>query len=270
MRIERARAHARRAHRAGPRLPRQARLNASSRTMRPKLPPQMHVFVRDWLSANHVVLASRDGGVVIDSGYRKHAPLTLALVASRMGLDGAPLAKLVNTHCHSDHMGGNAALAARLRLPDRRPGRRSAARSTAWDERTLLLDYADQRAERFDVDEVLQPGCDARLGRSRMARARGTGPRHGRARVLQRRAPHPDLRRRAVAERLRLRDAAGDRSHGAAGDARDARDDRGPRRPLRDSRSRRAVHRRRRRARARIYPHRGVRSRLVAHRRVTR
>ena len=123
----------------------------------PKLPPQMHVFVRDWLSANFVVLRSADGGVVIDSGYGKHAPLTLALVASRMGLDGAPLATLVNTHCHSDHMGGNAALrrayGCRIAVPAG-----EAPLVAAWDERRLLLDYCDQRAERFDVDEILEPG----------------------------------------------------------------------------------------------------------------
>jgi glyoxylase-like metal-dependent hydrolase (beta-lactamase superfamily II) len=121
------------------------------------MPPQMHVFVRDWLSSNQIVLKGREGGVVIDSGYGKHAPLTLALVASRMGLDGAPLAKLVNTHCHSDHMGGNAALKRAYRCPIAVPAG-EAPLIAAWDERTLLLDYADQRAERFDVDEVLQPG----------------------------------------------------------------------------------------------------------------
>ncbi|HEY4138165.1 MAG TPA: MBL fold metallo-hydrolase, partial [Casimicrobiaceae bacterium] len=72
------------------------------------LPPQLHVFVRDWLSSNNVVLKAADGAIVIDSGYGRHVPLTLALLASRQGLDGAPLVKLVNTHCHSDHMGGNA------------------------------------------------------------------------------------------------------------------------------------------------------------------
>jgi glyoxylase-like metal-dependent hydrolase (beta-lactamase superfamily II) len=117
----------------------------------------MHVFVRDWLSANQIVLKNRDGGVVIDSGYGKHAPLTLALVASRMGLDGAPLAKLVNTHCHSDHMGGNAALRRAYGCAIAVPAGEAPLIAT-WDERTLLLDYADQRAERFDVDEVLQPG----------------------------------------------------------------------------------------------------------------
>ena len=125
--------------------------------MMPPLPPRMHVFVRDWLSSNQIVLKDREGGVVIDSGYGKHAPLTLALVASRMGLDGASLAKLVNTHCHSDHMGGNAALRRAYGRPIAIPAG-EAPSIAAWDERTLLLDYADQRAERFDVDEVLQPG----------------------------------------------------------------------------------------------------------------
>jgi glyoxylase-like metal-dependent hydrolase (beta-lactamase superfamily II) len=120
------------------------------------LPPQMHVFVRDWLSANQVVLRSPDGAVVIDSGYGKHVPLTLALVASRQGLDGAPLAKLVNTHCHSDHMGGNAALQRAYGCTIAVPAGEVPS-VAAWDARALLLDYAGQRAERFHVDDALQP-----------------------------------------------------------------------------------------------------------------
>jgi len=124
---------------------------------RPTLPPQMHVFVRDWLSANHVVLRSDAGCVVIDSGYDKHVPLMLALIASRMGLDGRPLAKLVNTHCHSDHVGGNAALQLAYGCTIAVPAG-EAPLIDAWDERALLYEYADQRAERFAVDEILEPG----------------------------------------------------------------------------------------------------------------
>jgi len=124
---------------------------------RPTLPPQMHVFVRDWLSANHVVLRSDAGCVVIDSGYDKHVPLMLALIASRMGLDGRPLAKLVNTHCHSDHIGGNAALRRAYGCNIAVPAG-EAPLIDAWDERALLYEYADQRAERFAVDEILEPG----------------------------------------------------------------------------------------------------------------
>ena len=76
----------------------------------PKLPPQLHVFVRDWLSSNNVLLKSGEGHVLIDSGYVRHAPLTMALLATPAGIGGDPLAKLVNTHCHSDHIGGNATI----------------------------------------------------------------------------------------------------------------------------------------------------------------
>jgi hypothetical protein len=36
---------------------------------RAALPPQLHVFVRDWLSSNNILLKSPDGHVLIDSGY---------------------------------------------------------------------------------------------------------------------------------------------------------------------------------------------------------
>ncbi len=127
------------------------------------LPPQVHVFVRDWLSANNVVLKAGDGCVVVDSGYVKHVPLTLALVASRMGLDGRPLSKLVNTHCHSDHMGGNAALKRAYACPIAVPAGEARA-IAAWDERALLLGHAGQRADRFAADEALQPGATHRWG----------------------------------------------------------------------------------------------------------
>jgi len=85
--------------------------------MTPAFPPQVHVFVRDWLSSNNVLLKSRDGHVLIDSGHTSHAPLTLALIASERGIGDAPLALLVNTHCHSDHVGGNAAIGQRYGCP---------------------------------------------------------------------------------------------------------------------------------------------------------
>ena len=122
---------------------------------RPKFPLQMRVFVRDWLSANNVVLKGGDGNVIIDTSYVRHAPLTLALVASRQGVDGGGLAKIVNTHCHSDHMGGNAALKRAYGCPIAVP-EGEAPLVACWDTKALLLDYADQSADRFDVDETLR------------------------------------------------------------------------------------------------------------------
>lgn len=123
----------------------------------PRLPPQLHVFVRDWLSANNIVLRSSAGNVVIDTGYSKHVPLTLALVASRQGMDGDPLTKIINTHCHSDHMGGNAALKRAYGCPIALP-RGEVDKVRDWNGPALLLGYADQAAERFIVDEVIEPG----------------------------------------------------------------------------------------------------------------
>ena len=123
-----------------------------------RLPPQLHVFVRDWLSANNVVLrSSRDGHVVVDSGYVRHAPLTLALLASPRGLGEEPPAWLVNTHCHSDHIGGNAAIARTYDCPIAVP-EGEVPLIERWDQRALLLDYADQRADRFPVDRALVAG----------------------------------------------------------------------------------------------------------------
>jgi len=126
--------------------------------MTPAFPPQVHVFVRDWLSSNNILLKAddRDGHVLIDTGYVRHAPLTLALLASRQGLDGERLARVVNTHCHSDHMGGNAAVARAYGCPISVPAG-EAPLIERWDTRALWLDYAGQAAERFDVDDVIEP-----------------------------------------------------------------------------------------------------------------
>jgi glyoxylase-like metal-dependent hydrolase (beta-lactamase superfamily II) len=120
-------------------------------------PSQLHVFVRDWLSANNILLRSSNGHVLIDSGYVRHAPLTLALLASRQGIGDESLARLVNTHCHSDHMGGNAAIKARYRCPIALP-EGEAALISVWDQKALLLEYCDQHVDRFDVDEIIAPG----------------------------------------------------------------------------------------------------------------
>ena len=119
------------------------------------MPPQVHVFVRDWLSGNNVLLRSGDGHVLVDSGYSTHAPLTLALVARV--LEGAPLSRLVNTHGHSDHVGGNAAVKQAYGCPIAFPAA-EADLVEQWDTKTLLFDYADQYAPRFGVDERLHAG----------------------------------------------------------------------------------------------------------------
>ena len=127
------------------------------------LPPHVHVFVRDWLSANNILLKSPHGNVLVDSGYVTRAAFTLELLASAHGLHGEPLAKLINTHCHSDHIGGNAAVQRTHGCPIELP-EGEAPLIAQWDTTALLLDYADQAAERFTVDGILRAGSTHRWG----------------------------------------------------------------------------------------------------------
>lgn len=73
-----------------------------------KLPESMHVLQRGWLSSNNILFIGDGQNALVDSGYATHAPQTLELVAHL--LRGQKLDLLVNTHTHSDHCGGNAAL----------------------------------------------------------------------------------------------------------------------------------------------------------------
>jgi glyoxylase-like metal-dependent hydrolase (beta-lactamase superfamily II) len=121
------------------------------------LPPQLRVLVRDWLSANHVLLRSPAGHVLVDTGYGSTFSRTWELLTAPDALGPEPLALVVNTHCHSDHMGGNAELRRRFGCPVAIP-EGEAPLIEAWDERALFLGWADQAAEPFPVDRLLRPG----------------------------------------------------------------------------------------------------------------
>ena len=126
-----------------------------------KLPESIRVIERGWLSANNVVLHERGEAVVVDSGYGAHAAQTLALLETT--LRDKRLDRLVNTHCHSDHMGGNAAIqrkfGCRTSIPEG-----EAPLIERWDEQALLLAIADQRAERFRYDDTFRDGDTLRMG----------------------------------------------------------------------------------------------------------
>jgi glyoxylase-like metal-dependent hydrolase (beta-lactamase superfamily II) len=119
------------------------------------------VLERGWLSSNNIVMIGPEGTALVDSGYGAHAPQTIALVEHALG--GRALERLVNTHCHSDHMGGNAALQRRYGCHTSVPVG-EAPLIERWDEEALLLSYADQRAERFRVDATITPGDRLRMG----------------------------------------------------------------------------------------------------------
>lgn len=126
------------------------------------LPPGLSVLERGWLSSNNILIQGEQGTALIDSGYCSHAPQTLALVAS--ALQGRALDVLVNTHLHSDHCGGNAALQAaypalRTLIP---PGHAAFVRD--WDPARLSYTPTGQQCPRFGFDGLLQPGTELMLG----------------------------------------------------------------------------------------------------------
>ena len=121
----------------------------------PRLPSSLIVLERGWLSANNVIGLDGEVATMIDSGYVTHAAQTVELV--RQALDGRRLARLVNTHGHSDHIGCNAAVQAaygcRITVPAG-----IAPIVEAWDETALLLRSADQQCDRFRHDDTVGAG----------------------------------------------------------------------------------------------------------------
>ncbi|ANY61480.1 MBL fold metallo-hydrolase [Comamonas aquatica] len=128
----------------------------------PGLWPGMFFFERGWLSANNILLLGPDDAALVDTGYCSHAEQTVDLVAST--LDTRSLTHLLNTHLHSDHCGGNAALQARW--PDVQtwiaPGQ--AAQVQDWDPVALSYTPTGQSCPRFRADGVLRPGSTVTLG----------------------------------------------------------------------------------------------------------
>jgi glyoxylase-like metal-dependent hydrolase (beta-lactamase superfamily II) len=123
----------------------------------------LSILERGWLSSNNVLLHGRDDepAVLIDSSHLAHAAQTVALI--RHALGGAALARIVNTHLHSDHCGGNAALqrafACRITIP---PGHWQAVLD--WDEQALGYRPTGHRCERFRPDDRLLPGQSVDVG----------------------------------------------------------------------------------------------------------
>lgn len=126
------------------------------------LPASIQVIERGWVSSNNIVFTDGDATAVVDTGYCRHRAQTVALIARV--LDARPLERIVNTHAHSDHIGGNAALAAahpgvHLTIP---AGAAAAVR--AWDEDALHLTPLGQECDRFDFHAVYDDGASFRLG----------------------------------------------------------------------------------------------------------
>ena len=120
---------------------------------------------RGWLSSNNILFAGRPGEhgatALVDTGYASHAEQTLALV--RAGLAGRRLDRIVNTHLHSDHCGGNAALQQAYGCAIDIPVHEVEA-VDRWDEAALSFRATGQQCPRFARTGVLRPGTSVLLG----------------------------------------------------------------------------------------------------------
>lgn len=128
------------------------------------VPPSIHVLERGWLSSNNVLLFGRDEVALIDSGYVSHSEQTLTLVRHVLHQRGrGKLDLLLNTHLHSDHCGGNAALqdayGCRTAIPAA-----EAQKVGAWDEDALSYRATGQHCARFGFNDVIRAGDVLHLG----------------------------------------------------------------------------------------------------------
>ena len=129
------------------------------------LPPGIEVFERGWLSANNILHFGESDVSLVDSGYHAHQNLTVSLVENALekhSLSG--LTKVVNTHLHSDHCGGNAALAKAFDCEIYIPAAEELA-VKHWDQNLLSYENLGQECPRFTHQGRLIPGQEILLGR---------------------------------------------------------------------------------------------------------
>ena len=128
------------------------------------LPPGIEIFERGWLSANNIFLFSDHKAALVDTGYCTHQYLTVELVKNALLQQGLPtLNQIVNTHLHSDHCGGNAALSKIYHPEIFIPGAEASA-VQAWNEDLLSYRNLGQECPRFVHTHVLIPGKEIVLG----------------------------------------------------------------------------------------------------------
>ncbi len=132
----------------------------------------LSVFERGWLSSNNLLIhGGGQGATLVDTSHCLHGEQTVALV--RQALDqaahanGRPpetLVAVLNTHLHSDHCGGNAAIQrsfANVPVFVPSPSWDAVQR---WDESALTYKASGQRIEPFTAAGTIHPGETLTLG----------------------------------------------------------------------------------------------------------
>ena len=129
------------------------------------LPPGIEIYERGWLSANNIFHFGEQDVSIVDTGYYAHSKMTVDLVCRAIQKHGLQtLNKVVNTHLHSDHCGGNAALLKRFGCEVYIPAAEELA-VKEWDVNLLSYENLGQECPEFLHHGMLVPGQEILLGR---------------------------------------------------------------------------------------------------------
>ena len=122
----------------------------------------LYFFERGWLNGNHFAYVGGDEVVLIDTGYLPSLPHTEKLLA-QVGVSLGRVHRIVCTHSHCDHIGGNARIqtAAGCRITMHPIQKRIIDDRDDW---ATWARYYEHEAEFFRVDDTIQEGDELRLG----------------------------------------------------------------------------------------------------------
>lgn len=126
-----------------------------------KISENLYFFQRGWLNANHFAYVD-ERVILIDTGYITHFPDTERLLNS-MGVEIQRVGKVISTHSHCDHIGGNTSIqeASGCSIGMHPIDKHFIDQQDDW---ATWWRYYHQEGKFFRVDEVLEDGDELSLG----------------------------------------------------------------------------------------------------------
>ena len=124
-------------------------------------PTWLHLFQRVFPSANHVLVRG-PRPILVDTGFGSDFPATETLVRAA-GVEPERLALVVNTHYHSDHVGGNYGFQTGHGVPVA-AHRWEAGVVNRRDPEACAAAWLDQPIEPYRVDRLLSDSDELNTG----------------------------------------------------------------------------------------------------------
>lgn len=128
------------------------------------LPADIQVIQRGWLSANQIIFHGNEFVDTVDTGFCTHQDQTIQIIDHALAKNNnKALRKIINTHLHSDHCGGNSSLQMKYHCDIYIPEAQWDA-VTNWDESSLSYQELGQPCPRFLPTHKLTPNEFVELG----------------------------------------------------------------------------------------------------------